>query len=153
MIFVVKRRHDCRDHFTLKAGKSPRLRSKLHDALNSDLDAFFLLWIGKMLDSVDNLLDDCSSSSVDTLLRARAREGCKKCLLTPDGFLSRALFADVVAHRSEQRVRFVVTTTKTEQEGTENTVSDQFSHCVNYVCRANLSVRGDLVSERSLAHD
>lgn len=98
VVFIVQSRHDGRDHFTFKTCKSPCLRSELHNSFHCNLDTFFFSWIGKMFDGVDDLLYDRSSSSVDALFSTRAREGCKKCLLTPDCFFPCTLLANVVAH-------------------------------------------------------
>ena len=102
VFFVRQSRHGSCDHLTLEAGETPCLCSKLYDPLDRNLDAFFLSGIGEVLDSVDNLLDDCAGSSVDALLRATARESSKQCLLAPDGFLSSALVSDMVAHGLEE---------------------------------------------------
>jgi hypothetical protein len=45
----------------------------------------------------------------------------------------------VVAHRREQGVSLVVATAKAEQEGSEDTVRDQFRYGVRYVRSAYLS--------------
>lgn len=153
MLDVMQSGHDCRDHFAFEACKSPRLRSKLHDAFHGNLDTFFFPGISKMLDGVDNFFDDRSSRSVDALLGTGACESCKKCLLTPDCFFSCTLLADVVAHRRKQRVGFVITTTKAEQEGTKDAIGDQLGHCVNNVCCSDLSVTGSPVSRRSLIYN
>ena len=111
-------------------------------AFHCNFDTFFFPWVGKVLDGVDNLFYNCSSSSVDTLLSAGACESCKKCLLAPNCFLSCTFLADVMAHRRKQRISFIVTTTKTEQERTKDAIGDQLSHCVSDVCGSDLSVIG-----------
>jgi hypothetical protein len=51
----------------------------------------------------------------------------------------------VVAHREEERVRFVVATTQAKQEGAKDTVRDQFRDGVRYVSSSDLS-RGNVRS-------
>lgn len=139
MFFVVQRRHDGGDHFALETSKSPCLRSDLHDALHGDLDAFLLFWISKVSDSVDDLLDNGSGSSIDALLRASAGKSSKECLLSPNRFFARALLANVVAHRGEKRVGFVVAASKTEQEWAKDTESNELRYSVGDVCGSDLS--------------
>jgi hypothetical protein len=52
---------------------------------------------------------------------------------------ARALVADMVAHGEEERVRFIIATTQAEQEGPENTVSNQLRDSVRYVSGSDLS--------------
>jgi len=155
VFFVVYGWHDGGYHFALEAGKAPCFGRKLHDALHCDLDPFLLFRVSEMLDRVDDLFYDGAGCCVDALLGAAARESCKESLLAPDGFLAGALVTDVVAHREEERVCFVISTTETEEEWTEYTVCHELRDCVGDVRGAELPVlqgqkRQQIRTERTL---
>jgi hypothetical protein len=114
VFFVQQGRHCGVDHLAFKSRKSPCLRGKLHDPFHCDLDAFLLPWIGKMLDCVDDLLNDSPCGGVDSLLSTTASKCGEQSLLTPNCLFACALVADVVTHGEEKRVRLVVTTTEAE---------------------------------------
>jgi hypothetical protein len=104
-------RHCGVDQLALKPREAPGLCSELHNSLHRNFDAFLLSRIGEVLDSTDDFFDDSSSGSIDTLLGTAAGESREQGLLTPDCFLSCAFVANVVAHRGEKRISFVVATT------------------------------------------
>lgn len=99
VLLVVQSWHCSCDHLALETSKAPCLSCELNDPLHGDLDTFFFFGISKVFDGVHDLFDDRASSGIDTLLCSAACECSEERLLTPDGFFSGALVADVVAHR------------------------------------------------------
>jgi hypothetical protein len=91
-----------------------------------------------MLDGTDDFFDHGSSGSVDALLGTAAGESREQGLLTPDCFFSCAFIADVMTHRGEQRVGFVVSTTQTEEKGAKDTIRDELRYCVRHIRGSHL---------------
>jgi hypothetical protein len=139
VLFVRQSRHCSVDHLAFESRKSPGLSGKLDNSFHCDLDAFLLPWISKMLDCVDNLLNDSACSSIDSLLSTAASKCRKQCLLAPDSLLACALVAYMVTHREKKRVRLIVAAAETEQEGTEDAIRDQFRDRVCHIGRSHLS--------------
>lgn len=69
-----------------------------------------------MFDFRNNLVDNGTSRSVDSLFSATAGERSKERLLPPDGFFTRAFVPYVIAHGKKERVGFVITASKAEEE-------------------------------------
>jgi hypothetical protein len=95
-------RHGSGDHLTFESSKAPCLSSELYNPPDCNPDALFFLRVGKVFDLCHDLINNCASSSVDSLLSTAARKCSKKCLLAPDSFLAGALITNVVAHSKEE---------------------------------------------------
>jgi hypothetical protein len=139
MLFIVQRGHCCCDHLTLETSKAPRFSSQLNDPLYRDFDAFFLSWVGEVLDRVYDLFNNRTGGGVNPLLRTTASERSKECLLAPDCFFPSAFVSDVVAHRQEQGIGLIVATAQAKQERAKDTVCDKLGHRMCYVCSTDLS--------------
>lgn len=140
-------RERSKNKLSLHTGMAPSLGGELNDLTDTGHEGVQVFRVCKVLDVVDDLVNDHSGSHVDGLFRVRGGIGGLEGLLAPKCLATDRFAADIHREHLEKGVRLIVPTSQGEQERLEYTVSQRLGHNVFHIGAAKFPSSRSVVEE------
>lgn len=127
------------DELPLNTGKPPGLSGQFDNLPHACVKGVHVFRISKVLQVVDDLVNNHGGHDVDRLFSIGGRIRSFKRLLPPKGFASYGFAPNIHRKHLEESVRFTVPLAQGEKERMEDPVSQSLRDDMLNVCRAQLA--------------